>query len=96
MNEHFNYCGGEGVFQYKDIINRLICPICHKKISYGDGFFTCSNIPCAKRYPIINNIPILINEEESIFAIDTYINECQPIINKLNSSNKCNFLIWQF
>lgn len=53
-----------------DIIS---CPHCggNLKLLRIDEL-VCNGINCAKKYPIINGVPILINEDKSIFKISDY------------------------
>jgi len=38
----------------------------------GEDSFTCANRACATRFPIVDGIPILLNESNSIFRIDDF------------------------
>ena len=52
-----------------DFIGLFACPRC--KISFADSkSFKCSN--CDIKYPVVNFIPILINDENSVFKITDY------------------------
>lgn len=55
-----------------DIQKRLRCPICESNIQIHKNELTCSSDACAKRFPIIDEIPILINEATSVFRIEDY------------------------
>ncbi|MCP4538180.1 MAG: methyltransferase domain-containing protein [Chloroflexi bacterium] len=50
------------------------CPICNFKLKWSDTQLECVNNQCATMYPIINGIPVLINEHASIFSINDFIN----------------------
>ena len=52
----------------------LICPVCQSELLHTKNLFKCSNSKCSKDFPVIKNIPILINESNSIFSIKDYIN----------------------
>ncbi len=47
----------------------LRCPVCHAELKQGAGQFTCSNSECAADFPIVDGIPVLINERSSVFSI---------------------------
>lgn len=48
------------------------CPCCHKgALAVGSGTLTCS--VCGGVYPIVNNVPILISDKNSVFAIADYL-----------------------
>lgn len=52
----------------------LRCPICKSNLELANGQFECINIQCKAYFPIINGIPILINESSNIFSINDFIN----------------------
>ena len=58
--------------QYQEILDRLICPVCQHKVTFESDSVSCTNIDCGSHFPIIDNIPILIHEAESIFRISDY------------------------
>jgi len=53
----------------------LRCPICNQKLEVTREHCQCMNPECRGLFPIKNCIPILIDEENSIFAIDTIVNQ---------------------
>jgi len=62
-------------FQMKiseDMQQKLICPSTKAKLQ-KEGAYLVSVIDSAIRYPIIDGIPILINDEKSLFSIDDFI-----------------------
>jgi SAM-dependent methyltransferase len=62
-----------------DTIKRLlICPCCGKDVDFGEELI-CKI--CNRKYPIINGIPILINEKESIFKVLDFLNRQSTTIN---------------
>lgn len=46
--------------------------MCQKKAVYSNGVVKCTNVSCGIEFPVINNIPILINERNSIFSIENF------------------------
>lgn len=62
-----------------EITNKFICPVCNHKISFNSSIFRCSNNECGMSFPVMNNIPILINENDSIFNIKDYTNTAENI-----------------
>ncbi len=76
-----------------EIQELLRCPVCKEKIKIDKEYIKCMN--CQSIFPIIKNIPVLINEKQSIFSIsyfrnnrDTFFkisreNEFKAIFNKL-------------
>jgi SAM-dependent methyltransferase len=58
----------------KDIQDKLRCPITKDKLTrHGNYLINVTNQNI--RYPIIDGIPILINNNNSLFSIDDYINK---------------------
>jgi SAM-dependent methyltransferase len=55
----------------EDIQERLLCPLTKSKLRINAGFLE-SVTDSTKRYPIINDVPILINNENSIFSIQDF------------------------
>lgn len=54
-------------------IEQLRCPVCKGKINLEQDSFMCKK--CAKEFPVVNGVPILINEETSIFRIADFITQ---------------------
>ena len=57
----------------KEILKELRCPKCLSQLSEVENLLSCQNTSCLKKYPIVNDIPILINEESSIFIIQDFL-----------------------
>jgi SAM-dependent methyltransferase len=48
------------------------CPACLSRILHQDNALVCSNPACHKSYPEVDGIPVLINEESSVFSFDDF------------------------
>lgn len=48
------------------------CPICLARVVHQDNAIVCSNPVCRKTYPVVDEIPVLINEESSVFSFDDF------------------------
>jgi len=48
------------------------CPTCLGHVEHQDNIIVCSNLVCHKTYPVVEGIPILINEESSVFSFDDF------------------------
>ncbi|HEY5140862.1 MAG TPA: methyltransferase domain-containing protein, partial [Methylococcales bacterium] len=48
------------------------CPICLGRVEHQDNAVVCSNPVCRKAYPMVEDIPVLINEESSVFSFDDF------------------------
>lgn len=47
----------------------LHCPICHAKLKLAAQQFECVNSECDTRYPILDGVPVLLNDQSSVFSI---------------------------
>jgi SAM-dependent methyltransferase len=57
----------------QDVQGLLCCPVCHAGLSRSAEQFACADPGCATRFPIVEGIPVLINERSSVFSIDDFI-----------------------
>lgn len=57
----------------KAVQELLCCPICYSKLKLVDSGFVCVNSECDIHFPIVDGIPVLINEKESVFTIDDFL-----------------------
>ncbi len=58
----------------EELFRELRCPVCLTKLIVAEKYLSCDNTGCAKRYPIVNDIPVIINEANSVFTINDFIN----------------------
>ena len=57
----------------QNVSERLRCPVCRAELeSVSDGF-RCVAPQCGERFPIVNGVPILINEDRSVFSKDDFV-----------------------
>lgn len=77
-NENGNSCvqavtGKQSGFSVSsELLQRLICPLTKKQLVYADRFFQAADEKTIT-YPVVNGVPVLINEANSLFAIDDYL-----------------------
>jgi len=69
----------------EELYMELRCPICCGHLLEAERFLACQNKSCQKKFPIVNGIPILINEEKSVFYIQDFINQKETTFD-LNKS----------
>ena len=50
------------------VLNKLRCPICRSELHATEDAFKCRNHSCPGRFPIINDIPVFLNETTSLFS----------------------------
>jgi SAM-dependent methyltransferase/uncharacterized protein YbaR (Trm112 family) len=53
----------------------LICPLCKTKLEPIGEHFVCKNPKCKTHFPLVNGIPVVINETSSIFLIDDFVSQ---------------------
>lgn len=66
----------------------LCCPICHAKLSQVEGQFECMNPECVTHFPIVDGIPVIINEQQSVFSIDDYISHRKTFFSNIKEKEK--------
>lgn len=53
----------------------LRCPACHAKLAKTDQHRKCSNCQCGVQYPVVNGVPVLINEQRSVFSFVDFVED---------------------
>jgi SAM-dependent methyltransferase/uncharacterized protein YbaR (Trm112 family) len=56
-----------------DLLDMLICPVCRNAVSSIGAELVCSTASLPHRFPIIDGIPVLINESNSIFRTQEFV-----------------------
>lgn len=64
----------------KDIQDLLCCPICHAALNQTEVQFECAAPACSAHFPLVEGVPVLINEQSSLFSIGETVsqNSSQP------------------
>jgi len=65
----------------KTIQELLCCPVCHSQLRGIGEEFACMNADCDTHFPIVDGIPILLNEKSSVFAIEDFVFHRNTTIN---------------
>ncbi|HBE18536.1 MAG TPA: methyltransferase type 11 [Cyanobacteria bacterium UBA11149] len=60
---------------------QLCCPICHSKLLEEAEIFLCTNSQCQAKFPIVDRIPVLINESASIFSLRDFVDRQNTTFN---------------
>ncbi|NES20019.1 MAG: methyltransferase domain-containing protein [Symploca sp. SIO3E6] len=71
----------------------LRCPICQSKLVLEEDHFQCTNDQCQANFPIVDGVPILINESSSIFSISDFLEYKSTTFNLNTKSKITRFLI---
>lgn len=53
--------------------DNLCCPVCKSLLNRQDDSLECSNKSCQSVFPIVREIPVLINEANSLFRIKDFV-----------------------
>ncbi len=61
----------------------LCCPCCKAPLIHeaAPSFYRCSSTACAARFPLVDGIPILINESNSVFSIEDFVTQRDTFFN---------------
>lgn len=74
------------------IIQLLCCPVCKNRLEVLGNQLKCIDLNCERLYPIIDDVPILINEHSSLFSINEIIikhkTEGSDLNNHKNSAKR--------
>src|SRR6266487_4174537 len=66
----------------------LCCPGCKGKLERIADRFACTNPVCNSQFPTVGGVPVLINNNASLFAINDFVAHRQTTFNLTNSSIK--------
>jgi len=64
----------------------LRCPVCKSKLKRLGNQLRCLDSACGTLFPIVEGVPILINEKESVFSTDDIVQRCSVTINVSRST----------
>lgn len=64
-----------------DIFKEVRCPGCLTELKQNELKLECNKPECKLVYPIVNDVPILIYERESIFSIQDFIDQKDTTFN---------------
>lgn len=70
----------------------LCCPICHARLKRKGEQYECADSGCAVCYPVVNGIPVLINEKSSLFSISDFVLHRNTFFNTSNENKVKNNL----
>jgi SAM-dependent methyltransferase len=57
----------------EETMGRLRCPVCGHPLRLADEAFVCTDDACHARYPVVDGIPIVIDERTSVFSIADFL-----------------------
>ena len=59
----------------KEFQNNFRCPVCYHRLKIENESLKCENPGCRNIYPVVNDIPVLINESNSVFFIKDFVEQ---------------------
>jgi SAM-dependent methyltransferase/uncharacterized protein YbaR (Trm112 family) len=65
---------------------RLRCPVCHARVRERGQEYECLGAGCAARFPVVDGIPVLINERASVFSIADFVSCRQTFFSDAGDS----------
>lgn len=57
------------------------CPVCQSELIFNNQQFECTNTQCQTHFPVVDGIPVFINESNSIFTIGDFLNHQSTTFN---------------
>jgi SAM-dependent methyltransferase len=75
-----------GIKIREDIQKLLQCPICGSELKRNESDFICTGKTCQEQFPIVHGIPVLLNEDNSLFTNNDFINEKVTTFTDLGDS----------
>jgi SAM-dependent methyltransferase len=68
---------GRGAPSHRDISSsvrqRLRCPVCRATLEGAGDELICTGASCRNRFPIVHGVPVLVNENQSVFSINDFV-----------------------
>ena len=58
------------------VLQALRCPVCASKLEKSGDIYRCTNPNDNSAFPIVNGIPVFINESNSVFTISDFTQQC--------------------
>ena len=71
----------------QELAQILACPKCKSEIIFT-GEFICQNSDCGLHFPLVGSIPVLINESNSLFKIEDFVELRETTYKKSSSLKK--------
>ena len=69
------------------VLRRLCCPVCRAPLRSGGKCLTCADPQCGSAFPVVDGIPVLINEANSLFRIDDFVQHRDTTATAFAKSN---------
>jgi len=63
------------------LLKILRCPSCGSDLLTSEDGLECANTSCLKRHPVVNGVPVLINEANSLFSVRDFLSRGPTTFN---------------
>jgi len=63
----------EGALTCESVRDLLRCPACKGPLDRAEDALVCGRATCAKRFPVVNGVPVLINDDASVFSVADFV-----------------------
>lgn len=75
------------------ILDGLRCAVCRSRLAaIGDDKLQCTEMRCQAVFPIVNGVPVLINESNSVFAIQDFVEQQQGALREPSAESRIGLL----
>ncbi len=76
-----NWTGKSALILSESVQERIRCPKCKGTLIDRVGRLFCANFLCGMQFPIVDGIPVLINDEASLFARRDFVSRRNTTFN---------------
>jgi SAM-dependent methyltransferase/uncharacterized protein YbaR (Trm112 family) len=70
------------------VVERLRCPVCRAGFEQIASEFHCVDEACATTFPIVDGVPVLLNESNSIFTTAELVESRRPELNRQAAASR--------
>ena len=70
---------------------QLSCPACKSSLEPAEDKLHCLNADCGRTFPIVDGIPVLINDDKSLFSIEDVLRESKTSVSRPAKSTMRKF-----
>lgn len=69
-------------------VGNLRCPICWSTLTTASAEFQCESQSCRETFPVVNGVPILLNEKNSVFSTAELVAEQERSLGNPDSDRR--------
>jgi SAM-dependent methyltransferase/uncharacterized protein YbaR (Trm112 family) len=68
----------------EEVVRSLRCPVCRSRLERRQADFVCLSEACRKVFPVVDGIPVLINERDSVFSIQDFVTKRETFFGRFS------------